>query len=43
MFLEIKKGHITHNTLNMYRHFVDTLKSIHNMKLSDVKPIKRGK
>lgn len=39
MFLEIKKGHVTHNTLNMYRHAVDAYKSIHNMKLSDVKPI----
>lgn len=39
MFLEIKKSHITHNTLNMYRHSVDAYKSIHNMKLSDVKPI----
>lgn len=39
MFLEIKKGHVTHNTLNMYRHAVDAYKPIHNMKLSDVKPI----
>ena len=39
MFLEIKKGHVTHNTLTMYRHAVDAYKSIHDMKLSDIKPL----
>lgn len=39
MFLEIKKGHVTHNTLAMYRHAVDAYSSINNIKLSDIKPL----
>lgn len=39
MFLEIKKGHVTHNTLAMYRHAVDAYSSINNIKLFDIKPL----
>ena len=39
MFLEIKKGHVTHNTLAMYRHAVDAYSFINNIKLSDIKPL----
>lgn len=39
MFLEIKKAHVAHSTLVMYNHAVCAFNSIHNMKLSDVKPL----
>lgn len=39
MFLEIKKGHVTHNTLAMYRHAVDAYSSINNIKLCNIKPL----
>ena len=39
MFLEIKKAHITHSTLVMYNHAICAYKSIHDMKLSDIKPL----
>ena len=39
MFLEIKKAHVTHSTLTMYNHAICAYNSIHNMKLSDVKPL----
>lgn len=39
MFLEIKKAHITHSTLVMYNHAICAYRSIHDMKLSDIKPL----
>ena len=39
MFLEIKKAHVAHSTLVMYNHAVCAFNSIHDMKLSDIKPL----